>query len=76
MAPAPAPSALQPPGNERLFPVLLEIMAAISDQNLDNLLQTITRGASNVLGADRSTLFVVDRAKKQIWSKVAQGAGS
>ncbi|MBV9146029.1 MAG: GAF domain-containing protein [Acidobacteria bacterium] len=50
-------------------------MAAIADQNLDKLLQTITRGASSVLDADRSTLFVVDHMKKQLWSKVAQGAG-
>ena len=75
MTPAQSPIPLQGAGNERLFPVLLEIMSAIADQNLDNLLQIITRGASSVLEADRSTLFVVDRAKKQIWSKVAQGAG-
>jgi len=58
-----------------LFPVLLEVMAAIGDQSLDKLLLTITRGASSVLEADRCTLFIVDRIKKQIWSKVAQGAG-
>src|SRR3954468_9416823 len=75
MTPAQRPITLHGNANERLFPVLLEIMAAISDQNLDKLLQTITKGASSVLEADRSTLFVVDRAKKQIWSKVAQGAG-
>lgn len=75
MTPAPATSQLPGSANERLFPVLLEIMAAISKQNLDQLLQTITQGASSVLQADRSTLFVVDRPKKQIWSKVAQGAG-
>src|SRR5436305_5503127 len=75
MTPAQTPIPTLGSANERLFPVLLEIMAAISDQNLDKLLLTITRGASSVLEADRSTLFVVDRAKKQIWSKVAQGAG-
>ena len=75
MTPARAPIPKQGTANERLFPVLLEIMGAISDQNLDKLLQTITKGASSVLGADRSTLFVVDRNKKQIWSKVALGAG-
>ena len=75
MTPAQASIPTQGSANERLFPVLLEIMGAISDQNLDKLLQTITKGASSVLGADRSTLFVVDRNKKQIWSKVAQGAG-
>src|ERR1700757_4789796 len=75
MTPAQSPISIQDGAHERLFPVLLEVMAAIADQNLDKLLQTITRGASSVLEADRSTLFVVDRSKKQIWSKVAQGAG-
>jgi len=75
MTPAPIPVTMRGNTNERLFPILLEIMSAIADQNLDTLLQTITRGASSVLEADRSTLFVVDRAKKQIWSKVALGAG-
>ena len=75
MTPAQSPIPVQDSAHERLFPVLLEVMAAIADQNLDKLLQTITRGASSVLDADRSTLFVVDRSKKQIWSKVAQGAG-
>ena len=75
MTPAQTPIPAQNSAHERLFPVLLEVMAAIADQNLDKLLQTITRGASSVLEADRSTLFVVDRYKKQIWSKVAQGAG-
>jgi adenylate cyclase len=75
MTPAQSPIPLQENAHERLFPVLLEVMAAIADQNLDKLLQTITRGASSVLEADRSTLFIVDRLKRQIWSKVAQGAG-
>ena len=75
MTPVQTPIPTLGGANERLFPVLLEIMSAISDQNLDKLLQTITKGASSVLGADRSTLFLVDRNKKQIWSKVAQGAG-
>ena len=75
MTPAQIPAVTQGSANERLFPVLMEIMSAIADHNLDHLLQTITRGASSVLCADRSTVFVVDRAKKQIWSKVALGAG-
>lgn len=75
MTPAQSPIPIQDGSHERLFPVLLEVMAAIADQNLDKLLQTITRGASSVLNADRSTLFIVDRLKKQIWSKVAQGTG-
>src|SRR5579864_7068083 len=56
MTPAQGTIPTQGSGNERLFPVLLEIMSAIADQNLDNLLQTITQGASSVVEADRATL--------------------
>ncbi len=48
----------------------------MSGRNFDALLQTIMHGASNVLDADRATLFLVDSYKKQIWSRLAQGAGS
>src|SRR5262249_27973139 len=61
--------------NERLFPVLMEIMAAMSERNFESLLKTIMQGASSVLDADRATLFLVDHYKKQIWSKLGQGTG-
>ena len=55
--------------------ILLDIMSSLSqERNIDSLLQKIMEKTSEVMGADRSTLFLVDKAKGQIWSKVAQGA--
>jgi len=44
-----------------------------AERDLDALLQIIMEKTSEVMDADRSTLFLVDEAKQQIWSKVAQG---
>ncbi len=57
------------------FSVMLEVMSALgAERNLDALLLKIMEKTSDVLGADRSTLFLVDAEKNEIWSKVAQGA--
>ncbi len=57
------------------FSVMLEVMSALgAERNLDALLLKIMDKTSDVLEADRSTLFLVDREKNEIWSKVAQGA--
>ncbi len=54
--------------------VLLEVMCSLAaERDLDALLQTIMEKTSEVMDADRSTLFLVDEGKQQIWSKVAQG---
>jgi len=58
----------------RTFAVLLDVMCSLAaERDLDVLLQKIMQKTSEVMDADRSTLFVVDEAKQQIWSKVAQG---
>ena len=36
-------------------------------------MQTIMRKAGEIIGAERSSLFLVDRDKGELWSKVAQG---
>jgi signal transduction histidine kinase/DNA-binding protein len=41
--------------------------------NLDELLELIVTKVTEVIQADRSTIFLVDKKKQQIWSKVAQG---
>jgi adenylate cyclase len=46
-----------------------------SELEIDALLRTIMERTSTVLQADRSTLFLVDRKTREIWSKVAQGDG-
>jgi len=62
-------------GSTETFSVLLEIMCSLAaERDLDVLLQKIMQKTSEVMDADRSTLFLVDEAKQQIWSKVAQGA--
>lgn len=53
---------------------LLEISKAMSaETDLDNLLQLIMRETTRALGAERSTLFLLDRAREELWSKVALG---
>lgn len=53
---------------------LLEISRSINSKiNLDELLTTITTEASNIIGADRATLFLLSEDKKELWSKVAEG---
>jgi adenylate cyclase len=63
------------PGTSHTFSVLLEVMSALgAERNLDALLQKIMEKTSDVLDADRSTLFLLDSEKNELWSKVAQGA--
>jgi adenylate cyclase len=54
--------------------LLLDVMKSFSSElEVDQLLQRIMARTSAVLQADRSTLFLVDRRRGEIWSKVAQG---
>jgi len=53
---------------------LLEVTSSIaSELNLDVLLAKIIRVATEMLGADRSTLFLYDRKADQLWSRIAEG---
>ncbi len=62
-------------GGVRTESILLDIMISLSaERNIDSLLHKIMEKTSEVMGADRSTLFLVDEEKQQIWSKVVQGA--
>jgi HD-GYP domain-containing protein (c-di-GMP phosphodiesterase class II) len=47
-----------------------------SERDLDLLLPLILRHAANVVEADRCSLFILDRDRNELWSKVAQGAKS
>ena len=53
---------------------LLDVFRTLTQElDLNRLLQLIMDTASRLLGADRSSLFVVDEDKRELWSKVAQG---
>jgi signal transduction histidine kinase len=58
---------------DRLFR-LMKVGAAISSElDLDALLRIISQTTSHVLQAERSTVFLVDRARGELWSRVAEG---
>jgi signal transduction histidine kinase len=53
---------------------LMKVGAAISSElDLDALLRTISQTTSHLLQAERSTVFIVDRAREELWSRVAEG---
>jgi adenylate cyclase len=55
---------------------LLEVLQTLAQElELDKLLQLIMEKASHLMNADRSTLFLVDEERKELWSKIAQGVG-
>ena len=55
---------------------LLEVLQTLAQElELDKLLQLIMEKTSQLMNADRSTLFLVDEERKELWSKIAQGVG-
>ncbi|HEY7676627.1 MAG TPA: HD domain-containing phosphohydrolase [Candidatus Methylomirabilis sp.] len=53
---------------------LLDIGKAMTaERDLDRLLPLIMGEVTKVMEADRSTLFLVDRERGELWSKIAQG---
>jgi adenylate cyclase len=55
--------------------ILLDVATSLADTlDLDTLIQKIVRKISEILDAERSTLFLLDTTRDELWSKVAQGA--
>jgi adenylate cyclase len=53
---------------------LLEITSAFSDElHLDRLLNIITVGATELLNAERSSLYLYDEPRDELWTPVAEG---
>ncbi len=61
----------------RDFKQFLKVIDLINNQSLepmlDELLETFTLKIGQILQADRTTIFVVDEERQELWSKVAQG---
>jgi HD-GYP domain-containing protein (c-di-GMP phosphodiesterase class II) len=54
---------------------ILHIARAMTvERDLDPLLDLIVASAAEVVDADRCTLFILDREKQELWSKVSQRA--
>lgn len=55
--------------------IFLDVATSLSDTlDLNILINKIVTKISEILNADRSSLFLLDAEKKELWSKVAQGA--
>ncbi len=55
--------------------LILEVAKALTaERRLDALLDRILAAAARVAEADRCTLFLVDRDRGELWSKIAQGS--
>ena len=53
---------------------LMKVSAAVSSElDLDTLLGVISHTTSHLLQAERSTVFLADRAKGELWSRLAEG---
>lgn len=82
MAPVPGNGPPSPPaaedarrlGDREKLMSLLEISKAMSaETDLDTLLDVIMRETTRALGAERSTLFLLERGRDELWSKIALG---
>lgn len=63
--------------NTNLIIALSNIARSVNaEANIDKLLVTIAEQTKLVLNADRCTVFLYDKEKNELWSKVALGMGS
>ncbi len=58
---------------EKLTSILDVAKAMTAERDLDALLRIILSEAAEVVDADRCSLFLVDRERATLWSKIAQG---
>src|SRR3954468_2854873 len=60
--------------NERLAAILAICQKMNSERDLGALLDLIAREATSLLDCDRASIFLLDRERKELWSKVALGS--
>jgi HD-GYP domain-containing protein (c-di-GMP phosphodiesterase class II) len=60
---------------EKLQSILDVAKALTAERQLDRLLGLVVDEAAKVVEADRCSLFLADREKGELWSKVAHGTG-
>jgi phosphoserine phosphatase RsbU/P len=59
---------------EDLNTIMAVSRAMSSERDLDRLLGLIMDAATRLIDADRSSLFIVDHERKELWTRVAQNA--
>jgi Nif-specific regulatory protein len=68
-------SLAQPEVNERLAAILSICQKMNSERDLGALLDLMAREATSLLDCDRASIFLLDRERNELWSKVALGSG-
>jgi len=64
----------QPELHEKLAAILTICQKMNSERDLGALLDLIAREAINLLDCDRASIFLLDRERNELWSKVALGS--
>ena len=59
---------------EKLLSILKICQTINSERDLEALLDLIAREATRLMEADRASIFLLDREKNEMWSKVALGS--
>ena len=60
--------------DDKLAAILAICQKMNSERDLGSLLDLIAREATHLLGCDRASIFLLDRERNQLWSKVALGS--
>ena len=62
------------PGDRARLKILLDVIKAMSaETDFDRLLQLIMKETTRAMDADRSSLFLLDRERSELWSRIALG---
>src|ERR1700690_3219152 len=64
----------RPDLNEKLAAILTICQKMNSERDLGALLDLIAREATELLDCDRASIFLLDRERNELWSKVALGS--
>src|SRR5215831_7143001 len=64
----------QPDLNQRLAAILDICQKMNSERDLGSLLDLIAHEATRLLDCDRASIFLLDRERNELWSKVALGS--
>jgi Nif-specific regulatory protein len=59
---------------DKLAEILAICQKMNSERDLGSLLDLIAREATHLLGCERASIFLLDRTRNQLWSKVALGS--
>jgi len=65
--------SLQNIKQERLYSLLRVGMRLAAERNLDRLLSMIIEETTAVMEAERSSLYLIEAEKNEMWAKIAQG---